>query len=107
MEGFLKTVSPYFPKGSKGEEVNDFEPDTPPGLSGLPTSITKLPASQTTKTLKFGEIDATKVPPIFSVTSHGKLAALLNGKPGGNSLGKTGIDQKKDSKNSSDPFSGK
>ena len=78
VEGFLKAVAPYFPKGSKANKIEDSEPHTPLGLSGPPTSVTELPAPQKNRTLKFGEIDATKVPPISSITSQGRLATLLN-----------------------------
>ena len=65
VEGFLKVIAPYFPKGSKTEEMEDYEPRTPPGFSGPHTSIAEPPAPQRVRTLKFREVDATKVPPYF------------------------------------------
>src|ERR1700683_2675861 len=44
VEGFLKIIAPYFPKGSKTEEMEDYEPHTPPGFSGPRTSIAEPPA---------------------------------------------------------------
>src|ERR1700683_1628481 len=32
VEGFLKVIARYFPKGSKTEEMEDYKPHTPPGL---------------------------------------------------------------------------
>ena len=44
VEGFLKSVAPYFPKASKTEDIEEPEPRTPPGISGYPTSVSELPA---------------------------------------------------------------
>ena len=107
MEGFLKAVAPYFPKGSKANKIGGSEPCTPLGLSGPPTSITKLPTPQKNRTLKFGEIDATKVPPISSITSQGRLTALLNDDPDEDSSDRNNINLGKESENSTNLFSGK
>src|SRR6202050_3248527 len=84
VEGFLKKVAPYFPKASKAKDIEETEPCTPPGLSGYPTSISEFPAPRKTRTLKFEEADTTKIIPIPSITSQGRLAALLSDKLGGN-----------------------
>jgi hypothetical protein len=55
VEGFLKRVAPYFPNTSKTEDIKESEPHTPPGISGYPASVSKLPAPRKSKTLKFEE----------------------------------------------------
>ena len=43
VEGFLKTISPYFPRGPKLDD--DFlEPHTPSRVTGQSTSVSELPA---------------------------------------------------------------
>ena len=43
VEGFLKTVSPYFPRGPKSDD--DFpEPRTPTRVTGQSVSVSELPA---------------------------------------------------------------
>src|SRR6266853_3792528 len=85
VEGFLKVVSPYFPKGSTPED-NVPEPRTPIGATAPPTSATELPAPKRTRVQRFGNIDATDVPPISVYTSQGRLAALLNDENNNDSL---------------------
>jgi hypothetical protein len=43
VEGFLRRVAPYFPKASKTEDIEEYEPCTPPGISGYPASVSELP----------------------------------------------------------------
>ena len=43
VEGYLKTVLPYFPRGSKSEDDIP-EPHTPSGFTGQNTSVSQLPA---------------------------------------------------------------
>jgi hypothetical protein len=107
VEGFLKRVAPYFPKASKTEDIEESEPCTPPGISGYPTSVSKLPTPQKTKTLKFEEVDTTRIAPIPSITSQERLATLLNDEPQGNSSRKLNTERNKESEDPTDPFSGK
>jgi hypothetical protein len=102
----LKRVAPYFPKASKTEDVEESKPRTPPGISSYPTSISELPAPRK-KTLKFEEADATRITPIPSITSQGRLASLLNDEPLGNSSEKTNAERNKESEHPADPSSGK
>jgi hypothetical protein len=103
----LKKVAPYFPKASKTEDIEESKPHTPPGLSGYPTSISKFPTPQKTKTLKFEEAEATRITPIPSITIQGRLATLLNNKLEGNSSGKVNMEHNKEPEDSADPFSRK
>src|ERR1700683_2241815 len=73
VEGFFKKVAPYFPRASKAEDIGETEPRTPPGLSGYPNPVSEFPAPRKTRTLKFEEADATKILPIPSITSQGRL----------------------------------
>src|SRR6267154_1897020 len=54
------------------------KPQTPIGATAPPTSATELPAPKRTRIQRFGNIDATDVPPISVYTSQGRLAAILN-----------------------------
>ena len=103
----MKRVAPYFPKASRTEDIEDSEPRTPPGISGYPTSVSKLPAPRKTKTLKFEEVDAARIAPIPSITSQGRLATLLNDEPQGNSSGKINTEHNKESEDPSDLLAGK
>ena len=49
-------------------------------------SATKLPAPKQTRIQRFGDIDATNVPPISVYTSQGRLAAILNDENNNDSL---------------------
>ena len=103
----MKKVAPYFIKASKAEDIEESEPCIPPGLPSYPTSISEFSTSQKTKTLKFEEADMTRIVPIPSIASQERLAALLNDKPEGNSLGKVNTDCNKEPEDSTDPFSSK
>jgi hypothetical protein len=103
----LKRVAPYFPKASKTEDIEESEPHTPPSIASYPTSVSELPAPQKTKTLKFEESNATRIAPIPSITSQGRLATLLNNEPQGNSSGNLNTECNKESEDPADPFSGK
>src|SRR6202050_1274683 len=107
VEGFLKKVAPYFPRASKAEDIGETEPRTPPGFSGYPTSVSEFPAPHKNRTLKFEEADAARIIPIASITSQGRLAALLSDEPEGNHSGKVNTDHNKETEDSTDPFSGK
>src|SRR6202050_3246458 len=107
VEVFLKNVAPYFPRAAKAEDIGETEPRTPPGFSGYPTSISEFPAPHKNRTLKFKEADATRIIPIASITSQGRLAALLSDEPEGNHSGKVNMDHNKEAEDSTDPFSGK
>ena len=73
VEEFLKTVSPYFPRGQKSD--NDFpEPHTLTRVNGRNTLVSELPAPRRTKVPRFG--DEGDIPPI-STTGQGRLIALL------------------------------
>jgi hypothetical protein len=100
VEIFLKTVAPYFPRGSTTEKFTPSEPCTPLSLSDFPTSANNLPASRITKTLRVGTIDATKILPIPSFTSQGNRATLLNRGPEGISSGKVSTDRRKEPEDS-------
>src|SRR6266853_5450742 len=85
VKGFLKVVSPYYPTGSTPED-NVPEPRTPIGATAPPTSATELLAPKKTRIQRFGNIDATDVPPISVYTSQGRLAAILNDENNSDSL---------------------
>ena len=75
VEGFLKTVSPYFPRGPKSDD--DFpELCTPTRVTGQSASVSELPAPRRIKVPRFGGEDS-DIPPISTVTGQGRLAALL------------------------------
>jgi hypothetical protein len=103
----LKRVAPYFPKASRTEDIEESKPHTPPGISGNPTSISKLPAPQKSKTLKFEEANTTRIAPIPSITSQGRLTTLLNDELQGNSSRKLNTECNKESEDPTDPFSRK
>jgi hypothetical protein len=107
VEIFLKIIAPYFPGGSKIEEIQESEPHTPPGFCYLPASISEFPVSQITKTLRFGKINVMKILPIPSITSQRRPATLLNDEPEENSSSKVNTDQRKEQKGSTNPFSRK
>jgi hypothetical protein len=107
LEGFLKRVAPYFPKASKTKDIEESKPRTPPGISSYPTFVSELPTPQKTQTLKFEEADATRITPITSITSQGRLTTLLNDEPQGNSSGKLNMERNKESEDHTNPFSGK
>ena len=85
VEGFLKTISPHFTKGSIPEDDVP-EPWTPTGATAPPTSATRLPAPKQTRIQKFRDIDATKVPPISVYTSQGSLSVILSDENNNDSL---------------------
>ena len=75
VEGFLKTVSPYFPRGRKSED--DFpKPCTLTRVIGWSLSVSELPAPWQVKVPRFGGEDR-DIPPISTITGQGRLAALL------------------------------
>ena len=75
VEGFLKTISPYFSRGLKSDD--DFpEPHTPTRVIGQNTSVSELPVPQQVKVPRFGGEDS-DIPPISTITGQGRLAALL------------------------------
>jgi hypothetical protein len=75
VEGFLKTISPYFPRGPKLDD--DFpEPCTPTRVTGWNTSVSELPAPQRTKVPRFGG-EESNIPPISTVPAQERLATLL------------------------------
>ena len=75
VEGFLKTVSPYFPRGPKLDD--DFpELCTPTRVTGRSALVSELPAPRRVKAPRFGGEDS-DMPPISTVTGQGRLAALL------------------------------
>jgi len=100
VEIFLKTVAPYFPRGSTTEKITLSKPRTPLSLSDFPTSVNNFPTSRITKTLRVGKINATKTLPIPSVASQGNRATLLNRGPEGISSGKVSTDQRKEPEDS-------
>jgi len=79
----------------------------PPGFSEPPAFITKLPHPWKTRIQKFGEVDATQVPPISSITGQGRLYTLLNDEAEANPLGKINCDWREETKDPNDPFSWK
>src|ERR1700683_4270317 len=107
VEGFLKKVAPYFPRASKAKDIGETEPRTPPGFSGYPTSVSEFPAPCKNRTLKFEEADAARIVPIASITSQGRLAALLSDELEENHSGKVNTDCNKEAEYSTDPFSRK
>ena len=75
VEGLLKTVSPYFPRGPKSDD--DFpELRTPTIVTGWSASVSELPAPRQIKAPRFGGEDS-DIPPISTVTGQGRLATLL------------------------------
>ena len=75
VEGFLKTVSPYFSRGPKSDD--DFpELRTLTRVTGRSASVSELPAPRRVKVPRFGGKDS-DIPPISTVTGQGRLAALL------------------------------
>ena len=75
VEGFFKTVSPYFPRGPKSDD--DFpELRTPTRVIRWSASVSELPAPQQVKVHRFGGEDS-DIPPISTVTGQGRLTALL------------------------------
>jgi hypothetical protein len=75
VEGFLKTVSPYFPRGPKSDD--DFPKlRTPTRVTGQSASVSELPAPRRVKAPRFGGEDS-DIPPISTITRQGRLAALL------------------------------
>ena len=100
VEIFLKTVAPYFPRGSTTEKITPPKPHMPLSLSDFPTSVNNFPTSRITKTLRVGKINATKTLPIPSVASQGNRATLLNRGPEGISSGKVSTDQRKEPEDS-------
>ena len=103
----MKKVAPYFPNVSKAKDIGETKPHTPPGLSGYPTSISEFPAPRKNRTLKFEEADVTRIIPIASITSQGRLATLLSDELEGNYFRKVNMDRNKEAEDSTDPFSGK
>ena len=75
VEGFLNTVSPYFPRGPKSDD--DFpEPCTPTRVTGRSASVSELPAPRQIKVPRFGGEDS-NIPPISTITGQGRLTTLL------------------------------
>ena len=102
VEGFLKTASPYFPRGPKSDD--DFpEPCTPTRITGWNTSVSELPAPRQTKVPRFGD-EENDIPPISTVTGQGRLAALLENDTIKNPLTKANTEQPN---HQEDPFSDK
>jgi hypothetical protein len=104
VEGFLKIVAPYFPRGPK--DIHYLEPRTPPGPTGPFTSITELPAPCRTRIQRFGETDATNIALISTITRQGRLATLLNDEAD-NSISMSNKDHRKDAEENGNPFSKK
>ena len=100
VEGFLKTVSPYFPRGPKLDD--DFpEPCIPTRVTGQDASVSELPAPRQSKVPRFGD-EKSDMPPISTVTSQRRLAALLEDDTIKNPLTKANTEQPNCQK---DPFS--
>jgi hypothetical protein len=72
----------------------------PLSLSDFPTSVNNFPASQITKTLRVGKINATKILPFPSIASQGNHATLLNRGPEGISSSKVSTDRRKEPEDS-------
>jgi hypothetical protein len=100
----LKTVAPYFPRGPK--DIDYPEPHTPLGPTGSFASITELPAPRRTRIQKFGETNAIKIAPISTITSQGRLAALLSDERD-NSISMSNKDQRRDTEENNNLFSRK
>ena len=75
VEGFLKTVSPYFPRGPKSDD-DYLKLRTPTRAPGRSASVSELPAPRRVKAPRFGGEDS-DIPPISTITGQGRLAALL------------------------------
>ena len=100
VEGFLKTISPYFSRGLKSDD--DFpEPHTPTRVIGQNTSVSELPVPQQVKVPRFGGEDS-DIPPISAITGQGRLATLLEDNTTKNPL--TKADTKQPNRQE-DPFS--
>jgi hypothetical protein len=52
-------------------------------------------------------LNVTRITPILSITSQGRLTTLLNDEPEGNSSRKVNTEGNKEPEDSADPFSGK
>ena len=88
VEGFLKTISPYFPRGPKLDD--DFpEPCTP---TRVITSVSELPAPRRIKVPRFGD-EENDIPPISTITGQGRLTALLEDNTTKNPLTKANTEQ--------------
>ena len=91
VEGFLKTISPYFPRGLESDD--DFlEPRTPTRVIGRNISVSELPAPQRIKVPRFRSEDS-DIPPISTITSQERLAALLEDNTTKNPLTKADTEQ--------------
>ena len=75
VEGFVKTVLPYFHKGPKSDD-NFPEPRTPSCVTRQNTLVSELPVPQCSKVQRFGD-EQNDVPPISTITSQGRLTTLL------------------------------
>ena len=102
VEGFLKTVSPYFPKGPKSND--DFpKPRTLSSIAGQNTSVSKLPAPQHNKVQRFGD-EQNDVPPISTIISQRRLTTLLEDDALNTPLNKANLEKQTHQEN---PFSEK
>ena len=91
VKGFLKTISPYFPRKPKSDD--DFpEPCTPTRVIGWNISVSELPAPGQIKVPRFGGEDR-DIPPISTITSQGRLGALLKDNTTKNPLTKANTEQ--------------
>ena len=100
VEEFLKTVLLYFPRGSKSDD--DFlEPCTPSSVAKQNTSASELPAPQHSKVQRFGD-EENDIPPISTITSQGRLTALLEDDALNTPLNKVNLEKRTNKEN---PFS--
>ena len=75
VEGFLKTLSLYFPRGPKSDD-NFPEPHTPSRVTRQNALVSELPAPRQTKVQRFGD-EENDIHPISTITSQGRLTTLL------------------------------
>ena len=99
VEGFLKTVSPYFPRAPKSDD-NFPKPSTLSRVTRWNASVSQLPAPRQTKVQRFGD-EQNEIPPISTITSQGRLGALLEDDGLNNSPTKGNTEQ---STHQEDPF---
>ena len=68
---------------------------------------TELPAPKRTRIQRFGDIDATNVPPISVYTSQGRLAAILNEENNNDSLSNANKGRREENEDEDEFFSRK
>jgi hypothetical protein len=75
---FLKMVSRYLPRVSKNSE-KELEPQTPPEVVTHTVHIVEPPSPKINRTRHFGELDDLNIAPLSSMTTTGRLGAMLKG----------------------------